>query len=290
MAPTAAERPSRGTRLRAVSLDLDDTLWPVAPAIAAAERQLDAWLHEHHAEVARRWPVDALRGLREAVARERPDLAHDFTAQRLLTLERAFDACGCGKEHVEAAYEVYFAARNGVECYPDALPALAAIAARLPLASISNGNADLARIGLRAHFRHCLSARECGVAKPAAAIFHQACTRLGVAPADVLHVGDDPLLDVVGARLAGLRTAWLNRGGADWAARIAAAPLRDAVAALGCGTDALAPPDVEVRDLGELAHWIDRHLDAPGEAWPTRPPGNATPTPSPARSSDRMLQ
>jgi putative hydrolase of the HAD superfamily len=288
VAPTAAERPSRGTRLRAVSLDLDDTLWPVAPAIAAAERQLDAWLREHHAEVARRWPIDALRRLREAVTIERPDLAHDFTAQRLLTLERAFDACGCGNEHVEAAYEVYFAARNGVECYPDALPALAAIAARLPLASISNGNADLARIGLRAHFRHCLSARECGVAKPAAAIFRQACTRLGVAPADVLHVGDDPLLDVIGARLAGLRTAWLNRGGADWSACIAAPRLREAVAALGRGADALAPPDVEVRDLGELARWIDRQLDDPGEAWPTQPA--AATAAFPAGSSDRTLQ
>jgi putative hydrolase of the HAD superfamily len=290
VAPTAAEQPSPGTRLRAVSLDLDDTLWPVAPAIAAAERQLDAWLREHHAEVARRWPVDALRRLREAVAIERPDLAHDFTAQRLLTLERAFDACGCGREHVEAAYEVYFAARNGVECYPDALPALAAIAARLPLASISNGNADLARIGLRAHFRHCLSARECGVAKPAAAIFHQACTHLGAAPGDVLHVGDDPLLDVIGARLAGLRTAWVNRGGAEWSACIAAPRLREAVAALGRGADALAPPDIEVGDLGELARWIDRHLDAPGEAWPTRPYGSAAATAFPAGSSDRMLQ
>ena len=129
-------------------------------------------------------------------SRERPDLAHDFTAQRLLTLERAFAACGVGGEHVDAAFEVYYAARNAVECYADALPALAALAARVPLVSISNGNADLERIGLRHHFRHCISAREIGHAKPHAGIFHVACEQLGVAPAHVLHVGDDPLLDV----------------------------------------------------------------------------------------------
>ncbi|NCT66917.1 MAG: HAD family hydrolase [Rhodanobacteraceae bacterium] len=221
-------------RILAISLDLDDTLWPVTPAIEAAERALDDWLHRHHAAVAAAWPIPAMRVLREQVAAERPDLAHDFTAQRLLTLERAFAACGRGDEHVEAAFAVYFDARNRVECYADALPALAALAARLRLVSISNGNADLARIGLRHHFAHCLSAREVGVAKPSAAIFHAACARLGVAPEHVLHVGDDPLLDVAGARAAGLRTAWLNRDGA-------------------AATEAA---DLEIRDLGELVRWV----------------------------------
>jgi putative hydrolase of the HAD superfamily len=91
---------------------------------------------------------------------------------------------------------------------------------------------------LRQHFRHCLSARDCGVAKPAAAIFHDACARLGIAPENVLHVGDDPMLDVVGARAAGLRTAWLNRNGKTW-------------------PDGEHVPDIELRDLGELARWVD---------------------------------
>jgi putative hydrolase of the HAD superfamily len=228
-------------RILAVSLDLDDTLWPVEPAIVAAEHALDDWLKEHHATVAAAWPLAALRTLRDEVSAERPDLAHDYTAQRLITLERAFAACGIGAEPVEAAYEVYFAVRNRVECYEDSLPALHALAARVPLVSISNGNADLARIGLREHFHHCISARECGVAKPEAAIFHAACTRLGLRPEHVLHVGDDPLLDVAGAKAAGLPTAWLNRHGAEWPAQ------------------AGARADVELRDLGELVRWIEHH-------------------------------
>jgi putative hydrolase of the HAD superfamily len=217
----------------AISLDLDDTLWPVDPAIRNAEERLDEWLRERHPAVAAAWPIPALRELRDAISRERPDLAHDFTAQRLLTLERAFAACGLGAEHIDAAFEVYYAARNAVECYPDTLPALAALAARVPLVSISNGNADLERIGLRHHFRHCISARETGCAKPDPRIFAAACERLGVAPAQVLHVGDHPLLDVGGARDAGFRTAWLNRAGLTWSHG--------------------RRPDFEVRDLNELA-------------------------------------
>lgn len=240
-------------RILAISLDLDDTLWPVEPAILAAEQALDAWLRRHHAAVAAAWPVEAMRALREQVASERPDLAHDFTAQRLLTLERAFAACGlAGGAHVEQAFEAYYAARNCVECYADARPALEALAARLPLVSISNGNADLGRIGLRGLFAHCVSAREFGMAKPAAAIFHEACARLGLAPENVLHVGDDPLLDVVGAQRAGLRTAWLNRHAAPWAERVAAHAAPAEVA-----------PDLEFADLGELADWLARHDAAP---------------------------
>ena len=233
-------------RILAISLDLDDTLWPVEPAIRNAELRLDAWLRAEHPDVAAKFPVAAMRALRDAIDRERPDLAHDFTAQRLLTIERAFAACGIGDAHVADAFEIYYAARNAVECYADALPALAALSARMPIVSVSNGNADLERIGLRHHFRHCISARETGYAKPHAAIFEAACARLGVAPAHVLHVGDDPLLDVAGAREAGLRTAWLNRSGAAWAERAPATA---------------AAPDLEVRDLGELARWLERQDD-----------------------------
>jgi putative hydrolase of the HAD superfamily len=38
----------------------------------------------------------------------------------------------------------------------------------------------------------------------------------GVAAAEALHVGDDPLADVVGAERAGIRAVWLNRGGREW--------------------------------------------------------------------------
>lgn len=235
-------------RILAISLDLDDTLWPVEPAILLAERMLDEWLREHHGAVATQWPVAAMRSLRETIAAERPDLAHDFTAQRRLTLARAFAACGFGDEHVGSAFDVYYDARNRVDCYDDAIPALEALAARMPLVSISNGNADLERIGLGHHFAHRISARDFGRAKPDPAIFIDACARLGIAPRHVLHVGDDPLLDVIGAQRAGLSTAWLNRGGLAWTDCAATLPLQDRQRV----------PDLQVSELGELVRWIER--------------------------------
>lgn len=219
--------------IAAITLDLDDTLWPIAPVIARAEERLDAWLKIHCPRVAAAYPIAAMRELRERVAAENPHLSHDFTAQRCLSLRHALIPHGYGEAHVDAAFAEYYAARNEVECYADAVPALERLAARYPLVSLSNGNADLRRIGLDRFFRFSISARECGVGKPSPAIFHAACAGLNLPAHAVVHVGDDAELDVAGAHAAGLRSVWINRSGAPWTGA--------------------APPHISVRTLNELA-------------------------------------
>jgi putative hydrolase of the HAD superfamily len=230
----------------AISLDLDDTLWPIAPAILRAEERLHDWLAHNCPPVAEAYPLATMRALRERIASEHPHLAHDFTAQRRLSLRAALAPHGYGERHVEGAFEAFYAARNEVEVYADTLPALRRLATRYPLVSLTNGNADLQRIGLHGLFVHTVSAREVGHAKPAREIFLHACERVRAAPGQVLHVGDDPLLDVAGARSAGLGAAWLNRRGESW-------------------DDAHGvQPELVFHDLSALADWLD--LPAPVEA------------------------
>lgn len=228
-------------RILAITIDLDDTLWPVMPALEQADRDLDNYLRQHYPHVAQTWPIPAMRELRASVAAERMDLAHDFTAQRYITMQKAFDACGIAEAPLDALWEIYASARNNVELYPDALPALERLSALLPVVSLTNGNADLERIGLHMHFAHRISARDIGTAKPDVRIFLAAAERLGIPPEQILHVGDDPELDIVGAREAGLRTAWINRAGHPW-------------------PGALGPkPDLDLRDLAALVEWLVQH-------------------------------
>jgi 2-haloalkanoic acid dehalogenase type II len=226
-------------QILALTLDLDDTLWPVLPALERADLAVDAWLQQHYPDVARAWPIAGMRALRAQVAAERLDLAHDFTTQRQLTLQHVFATCGITAAPVDALWEIYFAARNSVELYPDSLPALQRITTRWPLASLTNGNADLQRIGIHTHFAHHICARDSGVAKPDPRIFLAAADRLGVAPAQILHVGDDPVMDMAGARDAGLRTAWINRAGESWP------------------TELGAPPELDLPDMSALADWLE---------------------------------
>ncbi len=232
--------------IRAVTFDLDDPLWPIEPVMLRCEAVLDAWLNEHCPEVAAAWPIGAMRELRERVFRENPQLAHDFTATRKLSLAIAFEPHGRGEEWVERAFEVFYAARNEVELYPDALDALRTLSARWPLASVSNGNADLHRIGLGEYFAATVTARTIGVAKPDPAIFRRAATYLDVPPQHIVHVGDDPELDVMGAKAAGMRAIWLNRHAMPW-------PLE------------AVTPDLTITTLAELEPALDRlqHGTAP---------------------------
>ena len=228
---------------RAITLDLDDTLWPIAPVIERAETALHDWMLAHAPNAAARYPVAKMRALRDAVALAHPHLAHDYTAQRKLSLAHVFTECGYDPalveaDLVEAAFAAFHAARNRVELYPDVNAGLDRLAAHAPLAALTNGNADLAQIGLHHRFVFALGAREHGSAKPEAGIFHAACVRLGAAPHEVLHVGDDPELDIVGAARAGLRTCWINRRGEDW-------------------THCDVRPDLIVDHLGVLADWLD---------------------------------
>lgn len=229
-------------RIRAITFDLDDTLWPIEPVMLRAEQQLDAWLRTNCPRTAAAYPVEAMRALRNRVADENPQIAHDFSAQRRLSLRAALLPHGYCDDHVDAAFAAFYAERNRVECYADALPALAHLGTRYPLAVITNGNADLGAIGLAAHFRFTLHASAFGTAKPAADIFHAACERLELAPAEVLHVGDDPELDVIGAHRAGLRSVWLHRGAASWTE---------------ASRQSEVHPDLIVRNLAELVDALE---------------------------------
>ena len=132
------------------------------------------------------------------------------------------------------AFEVFLTARNQLQPFADVAPALVRLRQRYRLATLSNGNADLARIGLDEAFTVSLNARQIGAAKPHRRCFERLARELGLAPPAILHVGDDPRLDVEAARAAGFVSAWMNRRALVW-------------------PQELATPDVVVRDCAQLA-------------------------------------
>lgn len=196
---------------RALTLDLDDTLWPIGPTIARAETVLHTWLRENAPATAIRYDLIAMRALRSEVALDNPHLLHDLSALRHECLRRALRQSGDDEALATPAFDVFFAARQDVVLFDEVLDVLERLAQRFPLLALTNGNADLGRIGLSRYFRGSVTARTAGVAKPDPRIFLLACETLGCSPREVLHVGDDYQLDVVGAVQAGMQAAWLRR-------------------------------------------------------------------------------
>lgn len=207
-------------RIAAITLDLDDTLWPIWPTIERAERVLHAWLLREAPKTAELLITPGvLRELREATAKERSDLAHDLSALRRESIRSALQRAGEDPQLAEPAFEIFFAERQRVTLYDDALPALQWLSERYPLVAVSNGNADVERAGVGRWFRAAFSASRFGIGKPHAPIFCAAAESVGLLPHQVLHVGDDAELDVVGAQGAGMQAAWLVREERPWAHR-----------------------------------------------------------------------
>jgi putative hydrolase of the HAD superfamily len=199
-----------------LSFDLDDTLWPVLPVITAAEEAMLSWLRERYPRTVSGHSLESMRELRAAVAGRFPQHGHDLTFLRHRSLKELFAAAGHEEALADDALEVFLSARNRVEFYTDVRPALERLSSRYRLFALSNGNADLRRCGIADLFAGHITARAAGAAKPDARIFAQLAAAAGVEAAQVLHIGDDPLADVVGATQAGMQAAWLNRTAREW--------------------------------------------------------------------------
>ena len=223
--------------VRAVAFDLDNTLWDIAPVIERAEARLHEWLLEHCPRIPERVSLEDMRAARELLAREEPHNAHDFTYLRMTALARHARECGYDEEVARRAFEVFFAARNELDLFADVRPSLERLRPRYLLATFSNGNADLARIGLSEFFVLSLNARQIGVGKPHPLCFERLAEELRVEREEIVYVGDDPWLDVEAARAAGLRSAWVNRFDQQW-------------------PDTLAPADIVVTNCTQLAEFL----------------------------------
>lgn len=205
------------SRIRAITLDLDDTLWPIWPTIARAEEVLLQWLQQHAPATAALFgDTAALRAIRDQMVGLRPDLQHDLSALRRESIRAALSQAGDDPGLAEPAFDRFFAERQRVQLFDDAHDTLAFLASRYPVAAVSNGNADVHVVGIGHYFRHSFSAAVLGVAKPDARIFHAAAQALQVQPHEVLHVGDDATLDARGAMEAGLQAVWINPAEHAW--------------------------------------------------------------------------
>lgn len=209
--------------LRALCFDLDDTLWDVHSVLRRAEQAVAGFLAREYPALSAVHSVETSMAARMELARAEPGRAHDLTWLRTEAMTRLALGVGLPARVGAEAFEVFIAARNDVTLYADVLPALALLRQRLPLATLSNGNADLERIGLAPHFQVMLNAREIGAAKPDPRAFAAVASALQMDPGQIAYVGDDPHADVFGARGAGMQTVWINRNARSWPSEARAA-------------------------------------------------------------------
>ncbi|SDT18757.1 putative hydrolase of the HAD superfamily [Halopseudomonas xinjiangensis] len=240
--------------IRLLTFDLDNTLWETEPVVVAAEARLLEWLAEHAPLFVRNLDAEARRALRHEVLTAEPLLRHRVTALRIAILELGLRKAGYAEEHARElalqGFEVFLEARHALTFFPHAEALLGRLAKRYQLATISNGNADVKRLGLQDFFKVIVSADEVGVGKPDPAPFLAALERAGAEPHETLHIGDHPVDDIQGAQGVGLHTLWFNRMQLPWPDQ--------------------PRPHGEVKCLSEVESWLESYLSRLESADPSR--------------------
>lgn len=221
--------------IQLVTFDLDDTLWDVTPVMHGAEAALRDWLATEAPRLGP-VPIEHLWAIRARLLTADPMLRHRLSELRRRILFHALSDAGYPGEDARAlaeqGFQVFLSARHQVELFPDVHRTLEQLADRYILGVITNGNADVRRLGLSDYFRFALNAEELGVGKPDPHPFRTALQQAGVAATAAVHIGDHPGDDIAGAQASGLRAIWFNPQGKAWGDTPA--------------------PDAQVRSLAEL--------------------------------------
>ena len=224
-----------------ITFDLDDTLWDTAPVIVTAEAVLREWLTKHAPDLGA-LPVEHLWEIRERVLTAEPGLKHRISALRRRVLFHALQEAGYAhgeaSDLADQSFEVFLHARHQLDIFPDVQPTLEILANHYALGVVTNGNADVRRLGLADYFKFALCAEDIGIAKPDARLFHEALQRGGASAETAVHIGDHPGDDIAGAQQAGLRAIWFNPTGKAW--------------------EAEHLPDAQIRSLTELPALLAR--------------------------------
>lgn len=221
--PTGPTWPAQRPRLRAVLLDIDDTLVDTRYAFhRALAHVVETWLPHLDPEAARR-AVRHWIGDPRGYFRRYTDGTLDFFTQRRLRVDD-LQATFAGPaldddawDRWQGGYEAAF--RAAWRPTADAVALLDLLVAKgLILGSVTNGETGyqlgkLEAVGLSGRLVTVVGVDVLGRGKPDAEVFRLACDRLGVSVAETAHVGDELDVDARGARDAGLAGIWLDRHG-----------------------------------------------------------------------------
>jgi len=225
--------------IKAVSFDLDDTLYDNYPVIRRAE----AWMHMH---LRSQYPHishldnNAWLQLKRFVIYQQPSLIHDVSALRIACLTTLFLRHGYSEQAAKLVADdivmQVLAVRSDFQVPDKTFAVLDILASKVPLIAITNGNVDTDKIGLTAYFSAVIKPGHGLRMKPFPDLFALAAKQLALPAQNILHVGDHLKSDVTGAVTNGFMAAWFN----------------DQQQSLMTSNKANHLPDIEITDLDEL--------------------------------------
>lgn len=238
----------RLTPIKAISFDLDDTLYNNRPIMQAIEKKMVLYFAKLFDELfAQVLPAESFEhsvecspnkstfnrsfwtSFRQQAIKANADISHDVVQLRFESYRLGFIANKLSltdaEKQAQAALDYFIHLRSDFIVPQVSHNLLASLGKKVPLVAISNGNVNTKALGIEHYFDYIYHAGfqtkdHCGVVggipeatllkqKPSTDMFNVVCNELAILPQELLHVGDCGYADIHGALNAGCQTAWL---------------------------------------------------------------------------------
>jgi putative hydrolase of the HAD superfamily len=226
----------RLNEIKAISFDLDDTLYNNRTVMLAIEKKMVKYFTEKFATLLPDFIPEPNQVFnhrfwapyRQQAIKIQAELKHDvvkvrYETYRLGLLAFTFSAEESEKE-AQAGLDYFISLRSDFIVPNASHELLEHLAKKFPLVAISNGNVNTKALGIDHYFQCIYHAGFQPVdshnkgeyllrQKPAADMFTLVCAQLSIPSEQLLHVGDCGFADIHGALNAGCQTAWLPKYG-----------------------------------------------------------------------------
>ena len=206
--------------IKLITFDLDDTFWDIKSTIINAEINSRKWIEDRIKKKIEWGTFDDFLEIRNELIKKNPSLDYDlgllrkkmiaYHTQKYFKNEKDLD------EFIEEAYSFFLEERHKVEFFNDVITVLEKLSLNYKLGVLTNGNADIKKLGIDYMFDFSVSSMDVKSNKPDQGHFVKAKELSQINFHNTLHVGDHPVNDVYGARELGINVMWFNHNNLVW--------------------------------------------------------------------------
>ena len=207
-------------KIKAVTFDLDDTLWPLREVIIHAHKESNNWIIDKFPNMSKVLFTEQEQKMWQKLIAKDNSLRHRLSELRMKVIETLLTENGVTDEDAKTtskdAFDIFLKLRHDITYFKGTLEVLKSLKEKYTLGVLTNGNASIETLKIDHLFDFYLNAEMVNDSKPGAKMFEEALKITQLSPEEVCHVGDHPDNDVEAALKLRMKAIWLNLLDADW--------------------------------------------------------------------------
>ncbi|NLK84641.1 MAG: HAD-IA family hydrolase [Aeromonadales bacterium] len=205
------------SKIKVLSFDLDNTIYDCQSVLEKAQKWFTDYLCQRYGLGGKCLEYEFWSDVKSHCLHENMSLENDVTELRVVSLVKAFELLKMplkgGIGEARELVNLFIEHRSLGIVADNVYNMLEKLGRKYPLVAVSNGNLDITRIRVEKYFDYDLRPQiDKFNRKPSSDLFHECASLKDVSPEEILHIGDDPYTDVMGAVFANCKTVWLHLG------------------------------------------------------------------------------